>query len=526
MKPPKNSWAYFYLTFYLPSVVAQIESYDNSSVPSSLCRSTVTTSGFVTTCGFFGSTPMGSMSKFSCPLGSYITKMSGKRSALYVAAIQFHCSDGTSSQSFDSGEKNTQLWSGPELVNGINYVFVRAGSILDLIQYDMNQNASGGSGGAAYHAKDNGTNCPLTSVSLYPYTGFGNYFTIGPISLEFSCPLCSAGMQLSTQRSNCTSCPVGSWKSSNGVLPCTNCNPNLNQICPQTGMSGFMCSPGYFLNGTNCASCPAGTYKSNPGTKTCQPCNKPSQHCPHSAMSTFFCSKGYYNINDECQPCPSGTFKSTQDDSNCTVCALPQVCPSNGTKEVLCDVGYELVKNECIPCSPGTYRPTFGTNCIDCTFPSSCPQQGMSNFFCRPGYQLIDQKCEQCEVGTFKEHDGAGFCIKCPSNSAFCNTSHFECGQGFFKRANQCQSSNQSENSFEFLAHLQSVFIMFGILIIVDVLIVIYIKIQRRRIKYAAFHQERSAISTFMSSPGMSVISQPFAVDQIIESQKQRPTWV
>lgn len=441
----KNLTTLVSIIVLLGQIKDAVGQFNPTALPTS-CQSSVSSTEFTTVCGPYGGTTPNQF--FNCSGTTFITQMTGKQANSVVTAIQFTCSDGTPSLYYDSTQGGT-TWSLALKSNGISYVYLKDSSSITTVQYDSAQSAVSGAGGTAQHARDNGTNCPLTGIAVDSFVNIGGgKKAIETLSLIFKCPICPAGTQLSPLKNSCTPCPVGYYKPSSGVYACILCDNLKGEYCPTAGMTNYSCLAGYTLVNGICTPCLAGTYKSSVGIGPCSQCSFPL-HCPNAGMTQFWCKAGYRLVEQQCSACPAGTYKSAADislaSSVCSDCVFPQSCPNEAMMQYFCGPGFELISGTCSPCPVNYYKSkSDDSRCVVCTYPQNCPLPGMNQFLCREGYQLVNGACVQCPPGTYKSFADTridqSICTPCDSTK-LCPSSgmiSFMCAGGHIFANNTC----------------------------------------------------------------------------------------
>lgn len=214
------------------------------------------------------------------------------------------------------------------------------------------------------------------------------------IRKETSCP-CNmgyTGAMDGASKGQCTTCPAGTYKPTNGSAACT--------------------------------LCPANTYSSNvhaTSNSTCLKCAVSSVTVPGETIC--FCQAGFTGPDGgPCEMCEAGKYKNWR---NASVCPL---CPPNsdsvaGTTLCPCNVGYTgPLGGPCVACVPGKYKDTNGTAaCTTCPANSYEPDLAatvVTNCTCNTGFEGADGgPCTACALGKYKDTNDSVSCVSCPMDT-------------------------------------------------------------------------------------------------------------
>lgn len=111
----------------------------------------------------------------------------------------------------------------------------------------------------------------------------------------------------------CFPCEVGFYQPNTAQSSCIACP--LFSACNSSGMSSFLCNPGYASNGTNCTKCRIGSYQPFSGQSSCINCPKNST-CNDIGMTDFICDLPFVKGNGVCEIAPGVTSTATSSSSN------------------------------------------------------------------------------------------------------------------------------------------------------------------------------------------------------------------
>ena len=185
---------------------------------------------------------------------------------------------------------------------------------------------------------------------------------------------CSVGRSAAAGATECTFCPVGTYRTESGgagVNSCTKCpsgsystvqasTSNSCQLCPAGGgtagttdaegsgaLSLCKCPADYELDtvNTECDACPNGEHSNAGGT--CSPCQQGYYSDGNDPGSCIICTAGTYQPNSgqqSCIECEAGKFSSTEGSTadTCTNCPSGKYAGSTGS-------------SACTACDPGKY---------------------------------------------------------------------------------------------------------------------------------------------------------------------------
>ena len=304
--------------------------------------------------------------------------------------------------------------------------------------------------------------CPVQQLLVLEPT------TLNPICIGAPCYPGTTG-----QPGQCIPCTQGTYKSTTGSLPCTDCpqdtyNPDTQAIddtacipCPSnqsapTASAACLCDPGY--TGNSCDPCIPGTFKLIPGPSVCRACPSGSYSqatggvaCDACATGTFSqeygstictqcvidsyqnrlggstcyqCGPGFISSEERlgCIPCPAGTHEST---GSCIACEANQVSGMGQDACQVCPIGLGYLDGLCIPCPQGYAQNTLGT-CEECPVNtyysdstcSPCPSRTftaasgqISCTPCAPGTH--GDACQPCSPGTYSTGYAQTACLEC-----------------------------------------------------------------------------------------------------------------
>ena len=125
-------------------------------------------------------------------------------------------------------------------------------------------------------------------------------------SIACSCNTGYTGPDTGASKGQCTTCPAGTYKPTNGSAACTSCAVNANSSVGSTNVSACSCNPGYTGPDVGpCVACAAGAAKSVSGSAACG-------------------------------VCPADTFSNTSAASVCTACPTGFKALSGTTTSVDC----------------------------------------------------------------------------------------------------------------------------------------------------------------------------------------------
>jgi len=180
------------------------------------------------------------------------------------------------------------------------------------------------------------------------------------------------------------------------------------QMCPvftytNTNTGDCICKPGYTSwTYYGCTKCAGGTYKTTGGNHPCTECPVNTISVAGSTqLSQCLCNIGYTHIEDglACAECEEGTFKNITGAVQCTICPyhMKSSVASVSESDCKCIDGY--YGESCIPCPRGTTSQIGAETKDDC--------------LCMPGWVLFDGECTPCPSGSYKWEIGDGTCTPC-----------------------------------------------------------------------------------------------------------------
>jgi hypothetical protein len=260
---------------------------------------------------------------------------------------------------------------------------------------------------------------PATTLPLG--VAVDRFSVVAPLgSLQVTYLGCPPGSEWSAVLSQCTSCPVGTFSGTVGMLPC--------QPCPAGQFQDVAAS-------LSCKPCPAGLFRPNPSESVlCSRC--PIGQVPSSNQSLCRSCPAGTEPDDSgavCSLCDNGFYSNI--DSNRTCVACLHELSGGGVRSVAdrtgceCDAGYALdvSESECITCALGSVcsragmtveqmasAPMYWRSSPTSTDFYRCSKAGCQGGVfadqCAPGYSGV--ACGVCEEG----YSSAGAtCLACPS---------------------------------------------------------------------------------------------------------------
>jgi hypothetical protein len=123
-----------------------------------------------------------------------------------------------------------------------------------------------------------------------------------------SCNTGYTGPDTGASKGNCTTCPAGTYKPTNGSAACTSCTANANSAVGSTNVSGCSCNSGYTGPDVGpCVACVAGTYKNVSGSAACGVCPANTYSASVASVCTacaagFTSAPGSIEAADCCDP--------------------------------------------------------------------------------------------------------------------------------------------------------------------------------------------------------------------------------
>ncbi len=102
------------------------------------------------------------------------------------------------------------------------------------------------------------------------------------------------GSETGASKGQCSICPAGTYKPTNGSAACTSCPVNANSSLGSTNVSACSCNPGYSGPDVGpCVACAAGTAKSVSGPAACGVCPADTFSDTSAAFVCTACPAGY-----------------------------------------------------------------------------------------------------------------------------------------------------------------------------------------------------------------------------------------
>jgi hypothetical protein len=130
--------------------------------------------------------------------------------------------------------------------------------------------------------------------------------------IAWSCNTGYTGPYTGASKGQCSTCPAGTYKPTNGSAACTSCPANSNSSAGSLHLSSCSCNAGSTgLNGGPCALCAAGKVKNVTGTAACTTC----------PTNTYAVSGSL-----ECSTCPAN-FTSLAEGRSFEDCCDPSTTP-------------------------------------------------------------------------------------------------------------------------------------------------------------------------------------------------------
>ena len=211
----------------------------------------------------------------------------------------------------------------------------------------------------------------------------------------------------------CTSCPIGTYKSSTGDSICVAC-PSAGHVPLTTLQQGAIsyaactCSAGFVnedpADPASCAPCGQGYFCLGGGDK--QHCGESQTTNGDTASSQFdcLCQEGFNSAGaGVCEACVAGTFKEEIGNSPCVECPAGQFSEPGAEECDSCDEGTFSTggTGSCEPCPAGRYSPdeeaTSVDACVACEAGKWSDQEGASE----------QQTCQPCLAGSTTRQSGA-----------------------------------------------------------------------------------------------------------------------
>eukprot|EP00291_Cryptomonas_curvata_P006662 CAMPEP_0172199746 /NCGR_PEP_ID=MMETSP1050-20130122/28874_1 /TAXON_ID=233186 /ORGANISM="Cryptomonas curvata, Strain CCAP979/52" /LENGTH=1396 /DNA_ID=CAMNT_0012876833 /DNA_START=2565 /DNA_END=6752 /DNA_ORIENTATION=+ len=252
----------------------------------------------------------------------------------------------------------------------------------------------------------------------------------GFFSNGHQCVACNPGEYKSTSGSmSCKLCDAGTFS---GITAATTCDICTNNSFSKSGSLLCECNAGFVLaNHSNCSPCPIGTYKGLGGSGMCIPCNPGAYSDTNGSVFCVGCPKNSFSAQ--------GSFDLNN--CNCNQGFSRGLEVANKTTGFFQGKTVEY----CMACEPGTFTALNGSSsCLDCiegtysnqsasSFCFVCPAKSISlnrsanisDCTCQAGFSGISAlSCASgsCKAGFYKSSSGSAQCLACP-NSSFSNAS-------------------------------------------------------------------------------------------------------
>ena len=317
--------------------------------------------------------------------------------------------------------------------------------------------------------------------------------------VNYQCKLCDnispSCSHYETNKCTCDSCNDGYYLNNHDCLKCDdNCKSCQNEPTICTG-----CKDNYFWKNDKCyectecketqpyscrcRSCDEGKYLDN---EQCKDCQHPCQTCDVEPQRCGSCKEGYYFYQYKCYECYERCkyCKSSPDSfgHHCTECKENYVILNDSCLEN-CPEGYyeNTTQKSCELCNP--LCKTRGEDCNKCES-------------CKDGYYLIEKeyKCEQCnshcKTCKIEASENNENCESCDTDSEFkylVNATGFgnncvsQCPDGTVLKNNICilyVPENEDDNSNTWIILIS----IFGSLVVIALVIVLFICLRRRRL--------------------------------------------
>ena len=169
-------------------------------------------------------------------------------------------------------------------------------------------------------------------------------------SIGCSCNTGYTGPETDASKGQCSICPAGTYKPTNGTAACTSCTANANSSLGSKNVSDCSCNPGYTGPDVGpCPACAAGKFKNASGSAGCDVC--PANSYSVSARTNVrdcSCNPGYTGPDGgECLACVPGKYKRVLGTSACITCPANTEAP--GAATIVCSsvagfsgIGYAL----------------------------------------------------------------------------------------------------------------------------------------------------------------------------------------
>ena len=203
------------------------------------------------------------------------------------------------------------------------------------------------------------------------------------------CLLCATNtFSNATAAPSCEACPVG-YRSLSGTIEARDCCAWNSRPLANFSDLQCLCNAGFTgpaigaLKG-QCSACPAGTYKASNGTDNCT-------RCSVGTYSTTFAAES----NATCAACAAGQY-APEASTNCTVCPANSAAPARSgfVTNCLCDAAFTGPNGgPCVPCAAGTFKSSTGNaSCTACAYGSNSTI-GQSVCFCIAGFFANGSVC-------------------------------------------------------------------------------------------------------------------------------------
>ena len=203
------------------------------------------------------------------------------------------------------------------------------------------------SAGSNCDSNDNGNSLKTTT----------QYYITSTDECEYNCPTSCDGTTYFglSNLSQCgfkTDCPE-QIVNDNGVIITVMktgvpCGSNCCDVTPGGVVSGPVvvasdCPAGKYYNGSNCTDCPTGTYRSSNGASSniedCTRCPGSSTSPPGASNCTSNCPAGKYYNGTNCTDCPANTWRSygpSSDSNDCSNCPATTSSPAGSSSSSSC----------------------------------------------------------------------------------------------------------------------------------------------------------------------------------------------
>ena len=233
------------------------------------------------------------------------------------------------------------------------------------------------------------------------------------------CQACAAGTyKAGSGNEACTDCGAGKYSAASGATACV-CNAGAGG-CELTCAPELPCARGHTGPDGQCSICPPGTFKPSQGSAPCSSCPANSHSGRGSvSASNCTCDAGFTKIlTGNCTECGAGTYKIGRGDDTCTDCGAGKYSSATGA----------TAEGTCVRCGGGKYSSVMGATseatCILCAkgkfsaaTVSTCLECGAGKFLATQGNDA-EADCVACAAGKYSTNVGASSnstCIPCSS---------------------------------------------------------------------------------------------------------------